>query len=274
MKLLFALLALALSSILLDAKEPAAGKEPEQLTELRTKWIEANKKAFQPIKDKYLVALGQLSKRLTQQGNLKDAVLVRDEILTLTEGKERDTSQDPAQLVSLRSIYENEIAKAGGANTRKYVDALKAMQSSFQKAGNLEAALSVAAELDKTLLTSNEQVSGSSKKDSIHLKPVDGGKLPDSTRQLGEYLLNTDWKLKGPKGGVAGKLEFRDEGVVKMPWHPCVWRVEEKRLAIMSNKENHWSFRIIFSDDMKTAELFRYGKLVWTGEYVGHIDPE
>ncbi len=64
-------------------------------------------------------------------------------VVTLAVGEE------PERLRSLKESYHRELQRVAGPVTKKYESALEALMESYAKAGNLEAALSVKAELEK-----------------------------------------------------------------------------------------------------------------------------
>lgn len=139
--------------MLLRAEE-ASLAEPGKLTDLRDAWTQAKVRGARPIKEKYLEALIALRDRYTKQSRLGDAVLVRDEIKVLTEGREREKELDgegaaPAELAALRATYDREIERMEAVNDRKYVAALKTMQRGFTTKGDLESVLAVKAELGR-----------------------------------------------------------------------------------------------------------------------------
>ena len=104
----------------------------------------AKEKQARPIKEKYLNALIKLRGRLTKEGAVEDAVLVREEIEILTQGKERQLEKESrSDLGRLRGIYERELATLEASLDKKYEVALGKLQRSFQNEKKLEAVLAV-----------------------------------------------------------------------------------------------------------------------------------
>lgn len=61
----------------------AYGPEPSELTSLRQNWQAARRQATEPVDRKYLDALAALKLKLTQAGNLEQALRVEEEIKSM-----------------------------------------------------------------------------------------------------------------------------------------------------------------------------------------------
>jgi hypothetical protein len=171
--------------------------------------------------------------------------------LMAQEGRKRT---EPADLASLRKDWQVARDRATDSIDTKYVRALEAMKQRYTKAGELQSALAVEAELQ--------------------LLKFDADALPTTKSELGEFLINTDWKLRNSDGKPSGGLRFRDNGVIEMPWHACTWHPEESRVAIMNNG-NAWRFRIEFSENMmKVVVKHTDGRVEWEGEFSEKVKPK
>ena len=166
--------------------------EPQKLTALRSSWKQAKERDARPVKGKYLNALIDLRKRLTQQGSLEGALLVRDEIEVLTQGKEREQPKDgqgvPSRLTTLRATYERELARIDKVDDKKYVGALTAMQASFQKADKLDAALAIKRELEGLTVAADNASPG----DARSRLDIPFGMLPGFRGMVGKYRNGDD----------------------------------------------------------------------------------
>jgi hypothetical protein len=196
-------LLLILFSFAAHAEESLA-PEPEKLTKLREAWTQAKEREFRPIKENYLNALIKLRKQLTGQDNLAGALLVRDEIEFLTQGKERADDGDgqgtPRQLSSLRSVYQVSIDKVVAENDQKYLAALEAMRSQFATAGDLEGALAIRNELE--LLRNRGAPQGAPEEDGVSLLGEWQLIEKSGTRRPGVYMeLHADgtFEVKGER---------------------------------------------------------------------------
>lgn len=127
--------------------------EPEKLVNLRESWTKAKGVGARPIKEGYLTSLINLRENFTKSNRLEGALLVREEIEILTQGKARDPEDDntkgPTQLLELRKSYQREMARLTATKDRIYLGALDKMQRRFSGQGQLEAAVAVKAEIDK-----------------------------------------------------------------------------------------------------------------------------
>lgn len=161
---------------------------------------------------------------------------------------------EPSDLKSLRKDWQIARERATDLIDTKYVRALEAMKLRYTKAGELQSALAVEAELQ--------------------LLKFDAEALPTTKIELGEFLINTDWKLRNADGKPDGALRFREKGVIEMPWHAVTWHAEEKRVAIMTHT-NQWRFRIEFSEDMKKVVVKHSdGRVAWEGDFSDKVVPK
>jgi hypothetical protein len=131
--------------------------EPEQLVSLRRGYVDAHVAALEPITKKYYIALAELREKLTKEGNLEAALIVKSEE---SNTNKTELSKQPRQLIALNRIYKQVCDRESAQVTKKYVSALKKLQDKLTRAGYLEDALIVKTEHQKC--TSKERTGNDS----------------------------------------------------------------------------------------------------------------
>lgn len=242
--------------------------EPEKLVKLRSSWTQANARTSAPLLEFYLKGLQGLQNSLTREGQLQDAVLVRAEITRISKEDvdgtaKAETGSPGSQLQELSKKFDVAMADALVQNNTIYLRELGTMKTDFAKAGDLDSALAVSGEIKKL---APDGAAGPAEAAALP------GDLPRTSRQLGKYLINTDWFLRD------GNLKFRANDWMDMPWHPCDWEVIDGRNVMMKHPEKAWKHRVTFSEDMKKFVVIEGGKAsgkkMWEGEFVRRLTEE
>ena len=259
---------LAMLGLLGTAAGISAEKDPEppKLTELRASWAKACERDSLPVKQSYLTTLEELRDNLTRGGKLKEALGVSVEITKvkgeahLEETKEPTTENNPA-LDLLRGKYQLQLATALRNNNAIYRNALESLKSTFAKAADLNAALAVKAELARL-------DGGSPAAAPSDLPAIADASLPQTTRQLTNFLENTRWTAPGIT------FDFFKDGTMKMPWGPSLWQAVDKRQATMIHPKNAWRKRMEFSENMKQIKVFDGSgmKSKWEATFASKLD--
>lgn len=136
-------------------------------------------------------------------------------------------SSVPVELEKLRESYQTEIARLTEPTTRRYAEALTRLQENYKRAGQLDKALAVKAELEDLVAQHNKSKTRLSDKD-----------LEGSLWQWGS-------------GGTLTLL--RQNKAEHTAWgRPGVWkRVED--LKVLVTKPDGGTFTVVFTDGTLTS---------------------
>lgn len=232
-----------------------------------------------PLKTSYLSTLNELREELVRTEKLDEAVATNEEIKALTEfvvgsGLPALPAGSGPRLTKLRKIYEDRLLGVGEKNNGIYHKALENLKSEFARAGDLDSALAIKAELD--LLDSGTLNFVKTEVKAVEENPVaeesgEGGAspvseehpLPTNAGELGALLINTRWQVGDEV------IDFLDEEEMKMPWHPCKWKTVDERRALMLHSGGAWTRDIEFSKDMAKITVTQKWKKapVWEGVF-------
>lgn len=105
------------------------------------------------------------------------------------------TKPQPKELVSLRDSWTKARQQATAPLDKKYLDALTALKTRFTKEGNLDAALSIDAEIKSLSLPASS---------ATQARGEDPEKLSKRKRDEMEKAIHGEWYFTTPKGGSFG----------------------------------------------------------------------
>jgi hypothetical protein len=146
---------------------------------------------------------------------------------------------DPAELTTLRQSWAKAREQATAPIDKKYSDALSQMKIRLTKAGDLEGALAVEAELQQL----RPPQAATPKKETFRAAIV------NSNQELQKVITGTKWKMTrvadNKKWGV---WEFKADGTIEVNT-PRKWTVKDKRTVAIDG------YFARFSDDLKSFEV-------------------
>lgn len=199
------------------------------------------------LSEGFMRALAGVEKKFQQQAKLEALLEIRDLKRAVSEDGElpKVTNQEVSKLLK---VYEqhvgtitNELNSKRNELIRIYVASLKKRLDASTREGDLDKAVAMKGEIDRVTLLLVEEKRPSSGEDVA----VTGRKLPGSTKQLGEFVVNTIWNVES-----GGRFRFRGDGTMEMPWHDFQWKPTGKRSARMYTEA--WQIYITFSEDMQS----------------------
>jgi hypothetical protein len=124
---------------------------------------------------------------------------------------------------------------------KTYSAELDKVKLDYTKAGDLQSALAVDAEL--CALTATAQQAPSQTKVTADAESI------NSKKEFQKAITGTKWKMTQVATGSAwGVWEFKEDGTINVN-RPCKWTVKDKRAIIIDQYEAK------FSDDLKTFEV-------------------
>jgi len=160
---------------------------------------------------------------------------------------EEASKSEPPELSRLRHNFEQAKSDAIQPITAKYCSLLEDLKKKYTKAGNLDSALAVEAELN--LIRAQE---GDVKK--VGMVPS-----PTTKEELVEYLGGTKWEYFNQENKKIGITQFNKDGTYTTPWGEKVpWSATSAKTVVVQH--GHWRRVITFSHDYRTYDEITEGE--------------
>ncbi len=234
--------------------------DPPELIEAREQWLASMEKEGKKVRATYRDDLTKLERRFTRSNRQHQLDALQNEIKAEKNISDTPRSADilsrPHPIPELkfaRSIYQRKMDELTRRKMGRYERKLLALKKKYEENEQPKALQAVDRELkqifpEDAFATHERQ------------------KTNRSERAFRVRLTGTRWNVTNPSG-EEGQFKFLRNGIIAMPKHPAHWKVNGPRHVLISHKNNHWSYQLIFSEDLKFMEGFRTksNAVFWTG---------
>lgn len=147
--------------------------------------------------------------------------------------------EKPAELLSLQKNFEQAKSNAIQPITIKYISLLEDLKKKYTKAGNLNSALAVEAELKLIRTQAN------------NIKKFNAIPAPTTKEELVTYLVGTDWECFNEETEKIGIAKFNKDGTYTTHWGEKVpWSATSATTVLVQH--SHWRRILTFSPDYST----------------------
>jgi hypothetical protein len=182
-------------------------KLPSEANRLKQSYQQAVERGLKPIRGKYVAELNRLVEQFTRAGQLEEALAIKNEIAPGTNNVESDKLPDECK--ELKKFYRQAVDRDAEPLREKYISELNRLLEQSSRAGKLEDAIAIKAELDAA---------------ATLRFPASATNFKNSRWQwlnLGEPNSGKEW------------IEFHDDGIAKASWlAPLKWKIVDGDLLV------------------------------------------